>query len=104
MAASGGRPARQSQSGERDVRSRITKAGNSHLRWLLLECAHYILGRHGPDCDLRRRGLAIQARGGAIAKKRARVAVARKLAVLLCGLWRTGTVYEPLRTSEAASA
>lgn len=99
-----GLTARQDQSGDRDVRSRITKAGHSYLRNLLLECAHYILGRFGPDCDLRRHGLAIQARGGAIAKKRARVAVARKLAVLLCGMWRTGTVYRPLRTSETESA
>jgi transposase len=97
-----GLTARQSQSGERDVRSRITKAGNGHLRRLLLQCAHYILGRFGPDCDLRRRGLAIAARGGSVARKRARVAVARKLAVMLCGMWRTGTVYEPVRTTESS--
>ncbi|MBI4231337.1 MAG: IS110 family transposase [Planctomycetes bacterium] len=99
-----GLTARQSQSGDQDVRSRITKTGNSHLRWLLIQCAHYILGRFGPDCDLRRYGLAIQARGGGIAKKRARVAVARKLAVLLCGIWRSGTVYESLRTEKPVTA
>lgn len=99
-----GLTARQSQSGDRDVRSRITKAGNSHMRRLLLQCSHYILGRFGPDCDLRRHGLAIQARGGGTARKRARVAVARKLAVLLCGIWRSGTVYESLRTANPITA
>jgi transposase len=99
-----GLTARQSQSGEQDVRSRITKAGNGHMRRLLLQCAHYILGRFGPDCDLRRHGLAIAARGGSVAKKRARIAVARKLAVMLCGIWRTGTAYEPLRATEPGAA
>ena len=69
------------------------------LRRLLVESAHYILEPFGPDTDLRRYGLRLCERGGKNAKKRAAVAVARKLAVLLHGLWVTGEVYEPLRNS-----
>ena len=62
-----------------------------------MSAAHYILGPFGPDSDLRRWGLALAAQGGRRGKKRAVVAVARKLSVLLLRLWRTGEVYEPLR-------
>jgi transposase len=88
---------RQRASGAQDRQLRITKAGDSDLRRLLVGCAHYILGPFGPDTDLRRWGLAIAARGGKNAKKRAIVAVARKLAVLLHRLWITDASYEPLR-------
>ena len=87
----------QKGSGEQDPQQRITKEGDNYLRHLLINCSHYILGRFGPDCDLRRHGLAIAARGGKNAKKRAVVAVARKLAVLLHRLWCTQAVYDPLR-------
>ena len=70
------------------------------MRQLLTQSAQYILGPFGKDSDLRRHGLKIAARGGKNAKKRATVAVARKLAVLLHSLWVTGEVYEPLRNSE----
>lgn len=83
------------QSGHCDPQRRITKEGDSQLRRLLVNAAHYILGPFGPDCDLRRFGRKISSRGGKLAKKRAIVAVARKLAVLLHHLWRTGQVYEP---------
>lgn len=86
----------QDASGQQDPQMRITKEGDHYLRRLLVGCAHYILGRFGPDCDLRRHGLAMMERGGKNAKKRAVVAVARKLAVLMHRLWRTGEVYEPL--------
>ena len=66
------------------------------MRRLLVNAAHYILGPFGPDCDLRRFGLKMAARGGKNAKKRALVAVARKLAVLLHRLWRWAEIYEPL--------
>ena len=69
---------------------------------MLVNCAHYILGPFGPDSDVRRWGLRLAARGGKNAKKRAIVAVARKLAVLLHRLLVTGEVYEPLRNSQAA--
>lgn len=88
-------PGRKS-SGERDPELRITKEGDPFLRRLLVTSAHYILGPFGPDCDLRRFGLKIAARGAKNAKKRALVAVARKLAVLLHHLWRWQEVYEPL--------
>jgi transposase len=91
------RPKRD-QSGEQDAQLGITKAGDPLLRRLLVNCAHYILGRFGPDSDLRRWGLGLANRsGGKNAKKRAIVAVARKLAVLLHRLLVTGEVYEPLR-------
>jgi len=75
----------------------ISKAGNQFCRRLLVQAAHYILGPFGPDTDLRRWGLGLANRGGKSAKKRAVVAVARKLAVLLHRLWTTGERYEPLR-------
>jgi transposase len=58
--------------------------------------AHYILGPFGRDSDLRRHGQRIASRGAKNAKKRAVVAVARKLSVLLHRLWVTGELYEPL--------
>jgi len=88
---------RRSQSGDTDPELRITKAGDHDLRRLLVGAAQYILGPFGPDTDLRRWGLALAARGRKNAKKRAVVAVARKLAVLLHRLWITAEVYEPLR-------
>jgi len=94
---------RQDQSGETDKQLRITKAGDRLVRKYLVQCAHRILSELGPDTDLRRWGLAIAARGGARAKRRALVAVARKLAVLLHHLWVTGSVYEPLRNQTAAA-
>jgi transposase len=86
---------REKQSGQSDPELGISKAGNEYLRQLLVGSAHYILGPFGPDCDLRRWGLH-KAEGGKYAKKRAVVAVARKLAVLMHRLWLTGEVYEPL--------
>jgi hypothetical protein len=62
-----------------------------------VSAAQYVLGPFGPDCDLRRRGLELEARGGRGAKKKAVVATARKLAVLMHALWRKGSDYKPLR-------
>jgi transposase len=84
------------RSGERDPQKRISKEGDQMLRKLLVGSAHYILGPFGSDSDLRRHGEKIAARGGKNAKKRAAVAVARKLSVLLHHLWITGELYEPL--------
>jgi transposase len=81
---------RRDQSGETDKQLRITKAGNRFLRRLLVGAAQYILGPFGPDCHLRRFGLRLAERGGKSAKKRAVVAVARKLAVLMHRLWCNG--------------
>jgi transposase len=84
------------QSGERDPQKRISKEGDQMLRKLLVGSAHYVLGPFGSDSDLRRHGEKIASRGGKNSKKRAVVAVARKLAVLLHSLWVSGEVYDPL--------
>lgn len=87
---------RKSASGNEDPQLRITKAGDPFVRRLLVTAANYILGPFGKDSDLRRWGHALAKRGGKNAKKRAKVAVARKLGVLMHRLWVTGEVYEPL--------
>jgi transposase len=93
------RPER-SQSGERDPELGITKEGDIYLRKLLVQGAHRILSRAAPDTDLKRWGQKLASRGGKNAKKRAIVAVARKVAILLHRLWVSGEVYEPLRNSQ----
>jgi transposase len=92
-------PARD-QSGDSDPQKHITKEGDEMLRKLLVGSAHYILGPFGSDSDLRRHGEKIASRGGKNSKKRAAVAVARKLAVLLHSLWVSGELYEPLRDAQ----
>ena len=87
---------RRDQSGNTDKQLPITKAGNTQLRCLLVNCAHYILGPFGPPSHLREAGLRIAARGGKSAKKRAVIAVARKLAVTLLALWKSGADYQAL--------
>jgi transposase len=84
---------KQRQSGASEPHLRISKAGNGHLRRLLVACAHYVLGPFGPDTALRRWGLSKASHGGKNGKKRAVVAVARKLAVLLHRLWTTAELY-----------
>jgi transposase len=88
-------PARD-QSGDRDPQRRISKEGDEMLRKLLVSSAHYILGPFGSDSDLRRHGEKIASRGAKNAKKRAVVAVARKLSVVLHRLWVTAELYDPL--------
>ena len=84
------------KSGERDPQKRLSKEGDEMLRKLLVGSAHYVLGPFGSDSDLRRHGEKIASRGAKNSKKRAVVAVARKLAVLLHRLWVSGEVYDPL--------
>ena len=84
------------RSGDSDPQRRISKEGDEMLRKLLVGSAHYVLGPFGSDSDLRRHGEKIAARGGKNAKKRAAVAVARKLCVLLHRLWVSAEVYDPL--------
>ena len=95
---------RKRDSGERTPELSISKHGDVFLRRLLVSAAHYIIGPFGPDCDLRQWGLKLAARGGKNAKKRAVVAVARRLSVLLHRLWVTGEVYEPLRHATRRAA
>jgi transposase len=95
---------KQRDSGDQQPQLRITKAGDRLLRRLLVSAAHYILGPFGPDTDLRRAGLRMAERGGNAAKKRAVVAVARRLSVLLHRLWVTGEAYEPLRDRSVQAA
>ena len=102
---------KQEDSGDSQPQLGISKTGDRMLRRLLVGSSQYMLGAFGPDTDLRRYGLRLCERGGKNAKKRAVVAVARKLAVLLHHLWVTGDVYEPLhhtgaetRTAQATAA
>jgi transposase len=90
---------RRDQSGQSDKQLPITKAGNRYLRTLLVQSAQYILGQWGPDCDLRRHGLKLAARGGKAAKKKAVIAIARKLAVLMLVMWQRQSDYEPLKNA-----
>ena len=96
------------KSGQSEPQLHISKEGDPYLRTLLVQGAQHILGPFGVDCDVRRWGLKLAERGGRNGKKRAIVATARKLAVLLHHLWVSGEVYEPLhrgrRMTVAAAA
>lgn len=89
---------KRSDSGDYQSQLRITKAGDAYMRSLLANCASYMLGPFGQDCDLRRWGLARIGTGkeGRVEKKKATVAVSRKLAVLMLTLWKSGNAYDPL--------
>jgi len=91
-------PARRN-SGQSQPQMHISKEGDPYLRTLLVQGAQHILGPFGIDCDLRRWGLKLAERGGRNGKKRAIIATARKLAVLLHHLWVSGEVYDPLHNS-----
>jgi len=90
-------------SGQSEPQMHISKEGDPYLRTLLVQGAHHILGPFGADSDLRRWGLKLAERGGKNGKKRAVIATARKLAVLLHRLWVSGEAYEPLRNSHPVS-
>jgi len=94
----GQQPGRRN-SGQSEPQMHISKEGDPYLRTLLVQGAQHILGPFGVDCDLRRWGLKLAERGGKSGKKRAIIATARKLAVLLHRLWVSGEVYEPLHNS-----
>ncbi len=86
---------KRDQSGSVDRQLGITKCGDPQMRRLLVQCAHVLLGPFGGDCDLREWGLKLAARGGRGAKKKAIVAVARRLAVLMHRLWLSGEAFVP---------
>ena len=86
-------------SGKSEPQMHITREGDSYLRMVLVQGAQHILGPFGEDSDLRRWGLQLAERGGKNAKKRAIVAVARKLTVLLHHLWISCEEYQPLHNT-----
>ncbi len=94
---------KQRDSGESSPELGVTKAGNGQLRRLLLQCSQRILGPFGVDSDLRRWGLALAARGKKRAKRRAVVAAARKLAVLLHAMWLKNEAWQPFPSGEPAA-
>ena len=89
---------RRDQSGNIDKQLSITKCGDGYLRRLLVSCSQYILGAFGPPSELRDFGLRLTERGSRTAKKKAVVAVARKLAVLMLSLWKNNSTYQPYPT------
>jgi len=97
---------RRQDSGDYRSELGITKAGDNLMRALLANCAAYILGPFGQDSDLRQWGLKKVGGGSRAEKKKAKIAVARKLAVLILTLWKTGRVYTPFRkpANEATKA
>jgi len=91
---------RRDQSGGTDKQLPISKAGNRYLRCLLVQCAQYLLGHFGPECALREQGLKLVAKGGRAVKKKAVIAIARKLAVMMLAMWQKGTDYQPFPESK----
>ena len=90
-------------SGQSEPQMHLSKEGDPYLRSLLVQAAHHVLGPWGIDSDLRRWGTKLAEHGGKRGKKRAVIAVARKLAVLLHRLWVSGDRYVPLRPSGQAA-
>ena len=82
---------RRHASGEVDWSGRISKCGDTMLRTYLFEAAGVLLTRTKQTCSLKAWGMAIAARSGG---KKARVAVARKLAVILHRMWCDGTQFQ----------
>ncbi|MFC5049557.1 IS110 family transposase [Rubritalea spongiae] len=95
---------RRDQSGDVDKQLSISKAGNRQMRTLLVQCAQYIMRKSSPDSDLKRHGMRIAERGGRIAKRKAIVAVARKLSVVMLTLWQKQIDYQPLVALKAKTA
>lgn len=88
---------KRDQSGNLDKKLPISKAGDAYMRRLLVGAAQYMLGPFGADCDPRRHGLELAERGGRGAKKKAVIATARKLAVLMHALLLKDRAYQALR-------
>lgn len=87
------------QSGESLRVGGVTKQGDGEMRRLLVQGAHVLL-RCKQESDLRRWGLKLKERVGT---KKAAVAVARKLAVLLLVMWRDGAAFEPFMANRFES-
>ena len=93
---------KRDQSGSLDKDLRISCAGDAYLRQLLVGSAQYILGPFGKECYLRERGLGLVERGGRRAKKKAVIATARKLAVMMLAILKSSESYDPERHCKAA--
>lgn len=91
---------RRDQSGERDVVGRITKAGDATLRTALFNAATVMMHRARP-CWLKAWGMQVARRRG---QKRATVAVARRIGVILHRMWMDGTDFRMARDSETIAA
>jgi transposase len=89
---------RRWQSGEVDYKGGISKAGDAMVRHLLYEAANSLLARVERPCALKEWALRLQERVGG---KRARVALARKLAVLMHRLWTRGATFDRERGAAA---
>lgn len=91
---------RRDQSGGTDKQLPISKIGNKYIRQLLVQCAQYLIGHFGPECALREQGLKLVAKGGKAAKKKATIAIARKLAVMMIAMWQNGSDFEAYPTTK----
>jgi transposase len=89
---------RRYQSGEVDQAGRVSKCGDGMVRGLLFEAAKVLLSRSAKPSDLQAWGRSLMRR---INKKKATMAVARKLAVILHRMWSTG---EPFRWTAIKTA
>ena len=86
-----------SQSGQSDPQLGMTKAGNKLVRSVMIECANVVMQKNAKETDLKLKGLRISSRGGRIAKKKAKAAVARGLVVTVVALLKDMTrEYVPL--------
>lgn len=94
-----GLTAGQDQSGDKDAPMHVTKAGNTQMRKLLVTAANYILRDSSPDSAIKRYGQRICARGGKIARRKAKIAIARKLSVVMMSMLQSGESYRDERVS-----
>jgi transposase len=92
---------RKYASGEVDYDGHITKCGDTFVRMHLFESAKVLLTRSGTPCELKSWGLRLAKRSS---KKKACVAVARRLAVIMHAMWRDGTVFETAKVRAELSA
>lgn len=95
-----GLTSRRHQSGEMDYSGRISKRGDSLLRKYLYEAAHCLLTSVRRACSLKSWARRVQKRAG---HKKACVALARKLAVLLHRLWQNGATFQWPQTTKASA-
>ncbi len=84
----------QDKSGDKDAPKHITKTGSALMRHLLVTAANHILRASSPDTALKRHGERICARGGKVARRKAKTAVARKLAVVMLAMLKSGKAYD----------